>query len=87
MVDQTADFVGSIPDHYDRCLGPILFDDYAKVWRELVATSEPRRVLELAAGTAIVTRHLRDLLPSATHLTASDLNPPMLDVAHKVQCW
>ena len=30
MVDQTADFVGSIPDHYDRCLGPILFDDYAK---------------------------------------------------------
>ena len=48
---------------------------------QLVAMSEPRRVLELAAGAGIVTRHLRDLLPPATHLTATDLNPPMIDVA------
>ena len=43
----------------------------------------PSRVLETGAGTRIVTRHLRDLLPATTRLTATDLNPPMLDVARK----
>jgi ubiquinone/menaquinone biosynthesis C-methylase UbiE len=38
-------------------------------------------VLETAAGTGIVTRKLRDLLPARTMLTATDLNPPMLAVA------
>jgi SAM-dependent methyltransferase len=45
------------------------------------APCRPRRVLELAAGTGIVTRHLRDLLPQAAALTATDLNPPMLEIA------
>jgi hypothetical protein len=39
------------------------------------------RLLELAAGTGIVTRRLRDLLPQEARLTATDLNPPMLEVA------
>jgi len=38
-------------------------------------------VLETAAGTGIVTRKLRDALPADTQLTATDLNPPMLDMA------
>jgi ubiquinone/menaquinone biosynthesis C-methylase UbiE len=38
-------------------------------------------VLELAAGTGIVTRKLRDSLSAETQLIASDLNPPMLEVA------
>jgi ubiquinone/menaquinone biosynthesis C-methylase UbiE len=37
--------------------------------------------LELAAGTGIVTRRLRDLLPRDARLIATDLNPPMLEVA------
>ena len=37
--------------------------------------------MELAAGTGIVTRYLRDALPRACHLTATDLNPPMLEEA------
>jgi ubiquinone/menaquinone biosynthesis C-methylase UbiE len=45
------------------------------------AVSAPSRVLELAAGTGIVTRQLRDQLPVGTHLTATDLNPPMLALA------
>jgi SAM-dependent methyltransferase len=32
-------------------------------------------------GTGIVTRKLRDALPANAELTATDLNPPMLDVA------
>ena len=41
------------------------------------------RVYELAAGTGIVTRRLRDLLPGEAQLTATDLNPPMLGVARR----
>jgi SAM-dependent methyltransferase len=37
--------------------------------------------LELAAGTGIVSRKLRDALPKAAKLTVTDLNPPMLEVA------
>ena len=46
-----------------------------------VAALNPRRVLETAAGTGIVTRALRDALPAGASLTASDLNAPMLDIA------
>jgi SAM-dependent methyltransferase len=38
-------------------------------------------VLETAAGTGVVTRQLRDRLPASAHLTATDLNPPMLEIA------
>jgi SAM-dependent methyltransferase len=83
MTDQAARFTGSIPAHYDRGLGPYLFIDYATDLARRAAACRPRRVLELAAGTGIVTRLLRDALPSAAEMIASDLNPPMLDIARR----
>ena len=79
--DADATFSGAVPDHYDRGLGPVIFADYATDIARRAALSPPARVLEIAAGTGIVTRELRDRLPDSTHLTATDLNPPMLDVA------
>jgi SAM-dependent methyltransferase len=76
-------FVGNIPDHYDRDLGPIVFVDYADDIARRVAAHGPMRVLETAAGTGIVTRKLRDLLPASVHLTATDLNAPMLEVIRR----
>jgi ubiquinone/menaquinone biosynthesis C-methylase UbiE len=76
-----SSFTGSIPDHYDRGLGPVIFVDFADDMARRVAATGAIRVLEIAAGTGIVTRRLRDLLPSDAHLTATDLNPPMLEVA------
>jgi ubiquinone/menaquinone biosynthesis C-methylase UbiE len=81
MSDRATDFTGSIPPFYDQGLGPIFFTDFADDIARRVAASAPMRVLEIAAGTGIVTRRLRDLLPRGTHLTATDLNPPMLEVA------
>jgi SAM-dependent methyltransferase len=81
MSDNAAGFVGNIPEEYDRGLGPMIFVDYAADIARRVAASRPMRVLETAAGTGIVTRRLRDLLPEDAHLTATDLNPPMLTVA------
>ena len=83
MSDQTSRFVGNIPENYDHVLGPVLFADYAEHTARLVAGYAPSRVLETGAGTGIVTRRLRDLLPATTRLVATDLNPPMLDVARK----
>jgi len=81
MSDRTNDFTGSIPQFYDHGLGPVFFVDFADDIARRAAASAPMRLLELAAGTGIVTRRLRDLLPREARLTATDLNPPMLEVA------
>jgi ubiquinone/menaquinone biosynthesis C-methylase UbiE len=81
MSNDAVSFVGSIPQHYDQGMGPMIFVDYAADIAQRVAAADPARVLETAAGTGIVTRKLRDALPAATRLTATDLNPPMLDIA------
>src|ERR1700730_19460450 len=81
MSSGAASFVGSIPEHYDHCLGPIIFADFAANLAPRAAACSPARVLETAAGTGIVTRQLRDLLPAGVRLTATDLNPPMLQAA------
>src|SRR4051794_22514852 len=81
MSDDATSFVGTIPDHYDRDLVPIIFADYAAdTARRGGALGRPR-VLETAAGPGIVPRRLRDLLPAEAHITATDLNAPMLEVA------
>lgn len=81
MSSSSAQFVGSIPEHYDRGLGPVIFADYAVDLARRVAATRPSRVLEVAAGTGIATRALRDVLPGDADLMVSDLNPPMLEVA------
>jgi SAM-dependent methyltransferase len=83
MIDQAARFAGGIPAHYDRALGPHLFADYAVDLARRAAAGKPSRVLEIAAGTGIVTRMLRDVLPVSSQLVASDLNPPMLEIARQ----
>jgi SAM-dependent methyltransferase len=81
MRDQHSAFVGSIPENYDRYLGPCLFEPYALDIVQRVLVSEGASVLEIACGTGIVTRHLRDSLPKSARLVASDLNEAMLAYA------
>ena len=81
MSDRASAFVGNIPTFYDQGLGPVFFAEFADDIARRVAASAPIRVLEIAAGTGIVTRRLRNLLPQEAQLTATDLNPPMLEVA------
>lgn len=81
--EDSASFTGSIPEHYDAGLGPVIFAGYAADLARRVAAAAPRSVLETAAGTGIVTRLLRSQLPPETSLTATDLNAPMLEVARR----
>jgi ubiquinone/menaquinone biosynthesis C-methylase UbiE len=83
LADAHAAFVGSIPENYDRYLGPMFFEPYAADLMTRIPALTAGRVLELACGTGIVTRKLRDTLPSDVELVATDLNPAMLDHARK----
>ena len=80
MTSTDAAFAGSIPALYDRCLGPLLFEPYAEDLAERVEALRPKRILETAAGTGIVTERLARLLPDS-EILATDLNQAMIDVA------
>jgi ubiquinone/menaquinone biosynthesis C-methylase UbiE len=81
MPDQNTAFVGSIPENYDRYLGPVLFDPYAADLVARLHLPEDAAVLELACGTGVVTRRLRDRLGPMAKLVATDLNDAMLSYA------
>ena len=74
-------FAGSIPETYDRFLVPLIFEAYALDLAERVARADPKHVLETAAGTGVLTRAMVSKLPAHAHITATDLNQPMLDHA------
>jgi len=74
-------FAGSIPEFYDTQMVPLIFEPYAEDMARRVAALKPRRVLETAAGTGVVTRALDRALPATSEIVATDLNQPMLDRA------
>lgn len=73
-------FKHSTPELYDRYMGPLLFAPYAKHVAERVASLRPGRILEVAAGTGIVTRALNEALPAA-EIVATDINPAVVEFA------
>lgn len=74
-------FTGSIPKLYERYLVPLIFEPYAADLGNRLALRSPAHVLEIAAGTGIVTRTLASVLPESAAIVATDLNQPMLDQA------
>lgn len=83
MESDFARFADEMPEHYDNGLGPHIFVDFGRDLAQRVAATEPLSVLEIAAGTGILTRMMRDAVARATQITATDLNPPMLEVARR----
>jgi SAM-dependent methyltransferase len=63
---------------------PLLFEHYAQDLTTRVLARQPGRVLELACGTGVVTRHLARALAEGTRLVATDLNQAMLDHAASI---
>ncbi|MBL9032541.1 MAG: methyltransferase domain-containing protein [Phycisphaerae bacterium] len=83
LLSTVAAFIGTVPEVYHRHLGPLLFEPYAADLTARARLGRARRVLELACGTGIVTRHLLAMLPDDGCLLATDLNPAMLEVARR----
>ncbi len=59
----------------------MVFEPYAADLASHVLLRKPSCVLEIAAGTGAVTRHLARMLPEEAAIVATDLNQPMLDQA------
>ena len=74
-------FSGSVPAVYEQYLVPLIFEEYAADLVSRLAPRAPRRVLEVAAGTGVVTRAMAAALPATTAIVATDLNQAMIDHA------
>jgi ubiquinone/menaquinone biosynthesis C-methylase UbiE len=83
MSSTTADanFSGQVPEAYDRDMGPPIFESYAVELANRIPITPGMRVLEIAAGTGRVTRHILDRLPADAKFTVSDLHLDMLEIA------
>jgi ubiquinone/menaquinone biosynthesis C-methylase UbiE len=79
--DRNVLFQGAVPENYDRYLGPAIFEPWAEDLVSRLANKKNKRVLEIACGTGIVTRRLRDALPATIEIVATDLNSDMLEFA------
>jgi SAM-dependent methyltransferase len=77
-------FAGSIPRLYEEYLVPLIFQPYARDLAHRLASRPLARVLEIAAGTGVVTRHMASVLPNDVAIVATDLNRPMLGMATEI---
>lgn len=74
-------FADSIPKLYETHLVPLIFEPYAADLKKRVASMNVSRILEVAAGTGVVTRALATVANEGVSIVATDLNQAMLDVA------
>jgi ubiquinone/menaquinone biosynthesis C-methylase UbiE len=81
MFETDKVFAGSIPENYDRYMVPLIFEPFAADLAQRAASLSPSAVLEIAAGTGVVTRALAPKLSPDASYVVSDLNQPMLDYA------
>ncbi len=83
MNKTASNFTGTIPQIYETGLVPVIFEDYAREMANRVLALKPTKVLELAAGTGVVTHLLSEQLVPECEIIASDLNAPMLAIARE----
>ncbi len=84
MSDTDTVFAGSVPEIYETQLVPLIFEPYAADLVDRLSSRSPSRVLEIAAGTGVVTRALASRLGDGASIVATDLNQAMLDQASAV---
>lgn len=69
------------PAYYNDCIGPLWFDPFAADLVRRLPNRPPGDILEIACGTGLVTRRLRERVDSALRVVATDLSAAMLDYA------
>ena len=77
-------FAGSIPRLYERYLVPMAFEPFAGTLASELGSRSLSRVLEIAAGTGVVTRALAKTLPASVAIVATDLNAAMIEHAQEI---
>jgi ubiquinone/menaquinone biosynthesis C-methylase UbiE len=80
-MDTARSFGGSMPQYYDRIMGPAQFERFADDLVRRVPQRPDSGVLEIACGSGIVTERLRAHLTAGNRLVASDISAAMIDYA------
>ena len=83
MASVSTGFSG--PEYYDMYAGPVGFGPFAADLVRRLPKRPPGNVLEIACGTGLVTRRLREHLDPTVRLVATDLSTAMLDYARRKQ--
>ena len=77
------DITAQTASDYDQFFGPLYFEPYAIEVAKRIDLPGIAVVLEIAAGTGRVTRHIRERIVPSAKLIASDISEEMLAVAKK----
>lgn len=85
MAKDAFAFSGDDALNYETYLGPLLFEPSSIEILSRLNTSGVESVLELAAGTGRMTKHLRKYFNPSIRITATDINSDMLSLARKNQ--
>jgi len=72
-------------ENYEQHFVPAIFADWAPRTAGAAEVSSGDRVLDIACGTGVVTRHCADLAGAAGTVIGLDLNDAMLAVARRVR--
>lgn len=71
-------FAGRVPEVYESILGDFVFEPFALDCLQRLQGHAPKRVLELAAGTGRLTRHLTEHFPAPVQILATDISTEMM---------
>lgn len=77
---RTGAFAGSsLPQRYERLLVPCLFEPWARLLLDRIGPAPGDAVLDVAAGTGIVTRLAAERVGTSGRVVACDISPAMLE--------
>lgn len=80
MAERTTAFSDpSLPGRYERLLGAPLFAPWAEVLLDAVGVGAGTRLLDVAAGTGILSRAAARRAGARGHVLATDISPAMID--------
>ena len=80
--EKDRQWVDSMPEAYERWLVPAVFQPFARDLARRIAAHRPGRVLELAAGTGVLTRELVQAV-GARAVVATDLSSAMVEIGQR----
>lgn len=78
--ERTGAFTGSsLPERYERFLVPYLFEPWARLLLDRAGLARGDAVLDVAAGTGIVTRLAAERVGPSGRVVACDISPAMVE--------
>lgn len=80
MKEDKIPFEKSIPEVYEKYLGPYLYEPYS-LYVTTRIFGNPNDVLEIGVGSGRLTNHIVKKISPSAKITALDINPNMIDVA------